>query len=77
MARTSTIPNEALTYLADARFVPTASVIAVEIAVRLSKWAMRRETRKALRTLTEWELRDVGLTPDEARIEASKVFWRA
>lgn len=77
MTRTSTIPSETLTYLSEARFVPTTSVVAVEFAVCLSKWSMRRETRKALRNLTDWELRDVGLTPEEARYEASKVFWRA
>ena len=77
MARISTIPTETLAYLADARFVPAASVVAVDIAVCLAKWSMRRETRKALKNLSDWELRDVGLTPEEARFEASKVFWRA
>lgn len=77
MTRTAPIPTEALTFLAEARTVPTAAVIAVEIAVVLSKWATRRDTRLALKQLTPWELRDVGLTPTEAHIEASKVFWRA
>lgn len=77
MTRASTIPTEALTYLAETRFVPTASVIAVKVAVCLSEWSQRRDTRKALKDLSEWQLRDVGLTPDEARFEASKVFWRA
>ena len=77
MTRAATIQSEALDYLAEARFVPAAAVVAVQIAVCLSKWATRRETRRALRQLTDWELRDVGLTPTEAHHEASKVFWRA
>ncbi|MEP2642207.1 DUF1127 domain-containing protein [Roseobacter sp.] len=43
----------------------------------MSKWATRRQTRRDLKQLTDWELRDVGLTPDQARLEAAKVFWRA
>lgn len=77
MARTSYIPTDSLSYLAHSRFMPVAAVIAVEIAVCLSKWATRRETRRALSKLTPRELRDVGLTPEQARIEASKVFWNA
>lgn len=76
MARTANSTSEALAYLAEARIVPTLAVLAVEFAACVSKWTARRETRKALSRLTEWELRDVGLTPEEARIEASKVFWR-
>ena len=77
MARTATTPNDALTYLAEAHILPTASVIALRVAVCLSKWATRRNTRRTLKQLTPWELRDVGLTPEEADFEASKVFWRA
>ncbi|GFE50147.1 hypothetical protein So717_19000 [Roseobacter cerasinus] len=77
MARATSLSTETLTYLAEARIVPMLAVIAVEFAVCLSKWATRRETRRALKKLTDWELRDVGLTPEQARDEAAKVFWRA
>ena len=76
MTRPANTTTEALNYLAEARIVPTVAVLAVEFAACVSKWATRRDTRKALARLTEWELRDVGLTPEEARFEASKVFWR-
>lgn len=76
MARSANTPSDALSYLSQAHVVPTAAVIAVKFAACMSIWATRRETRRALRRLTDWELRDVGLTPDEARYEASKVFWR-
>lgn len=77
MTRTAPLSPETLTYLAQARVVPTLAVVAVEFAVCLSKWATRRETRRALKQLTDWELRDVGLTPRQAHAEAAKVFWRA
>lgn len=77
MTRAATLSTETLTYLAEARIVPTLAVIAVEFAVCMSKWATRRETRRALKQLTDWELRDVGLTPRQAHDEAAKVFWRA
>ncbi len=77
MTRMTPLSTETLAYLTEARIVPTVSVIAVEFAVCMSKWATRRETRRALKRLTDWELRDVGLTPEQARYEAAKVFWRA
>ncbi|MEO0391134.1 MAG: DUF1127 domain-containing protein [Pseudomonadota bacterium] len=47
------------------------------MAVVLSTWATRRRTRLALAQLTADQLRDVGLTPDDALTERQKVFWRA
>ena len=76
MTRTPQHSSDALAYLSRAHVVPPLAVLAVEFAACVSKWATRRETRRTLSRLTDWELRDVGLTPDEARIEASKVFWR-
>ena len=61
----------------DLCIVPAAAVFAVEFAARLSKWTTRRQARRALRQLEDWQLSDVGLTPREAETEASKVFWKA
>ena len=66
-----------LAYLTAQNRIPAASVIAVRVAVVLSKWATRRRSRLALQQLTPDQLRDVGLTPAEASIEARRVFWRA
>lgn len=55
---------------------PIAAVIAVKFAVCVTKWATRRRTRAALRQLEPWQLTDVGLTPDQASTEASRVFWQ-
>ncbi|MBC3205926.1 MULTISPECIES: DUF1127 domain-containing protein [unclassified Pseudomonas] len=45
----------------------------------LSLWGLfwhRRHTRKALLTLTPEQLKDVGLTREQAREEGLKPFWR-
>ncbi|MEO0402168.1 MAG: DUF1127 domain-containing protein [Pseudomonadota bacterium] len=69
--------DDHLAYLTAQNRIPAASVIAVRIAVVLSKWATRRRSRLALQQLTPDQLRDVGLTPVDALIEARRVFWRA
>jgi uncharacterized protein YjiS (DUF1127 family) len=77
MTRTIRLAPETLAYLAAARHVPTLAVVAVEFAACLSKWATRRQTRRALRQLEPWQLGDVGLTLSAARREAAKAFWQA
>jgi len=45
----------------------------------LSRWGLfwhRLRTRKALLDLTPEQLRDVGLTQEQARAEGLKPFWR-
>jgi len=45
----------------------------------LGRWGLmmhRWHTRRALLELTDDQLRDVGLTREQARIEGSKPFWR-
>lgn len=44
----------------------------------LSRWALfwrRLSTRRALLRLTDEQLRDIGLTRDEANREAYRPFW--
>ena len=45
-----------------------------EATVRL--WSRRHSTRRALAKLDDHTLRDIGLTPAEARQESSIPFWR-
>jgi|GEM_PF-114314 uncharacterized protein YjiS (DUF1127 family) len=45
----------------------------------ISRWGLfwhRRHTRKALLHLTREQLRDIGLTAEQARHEGLKPFWR-
>ena len=42
----------------------------------LVHWQMKRQSRRALREMTGDQLRDIGLSPDEAAREVSKsYFW--
>lgn len=43
---------------------------------RLQRLLRRWHTRQALLTLTEAELRDVGLSLQQAHAEAAKPFWK-
>ena len=77
MAHATTPHSRSLAYLNEVKEMPTVAVLAVEFAVCVSKWTTRRRTRRALKQLSLWQLADVGLTPEQARDEAAKVFWRA
>ena len=75
MTHAMTLSSETLTTL-NLRGMPIAALLAVKFAVCVTKWATRRRTRMALRKLEPWQLRDVGLTPDQAETEACRVFWK-
>ncbi|WP_147105643.1 DUF1127 domain-containing protein [Tateyamaria sp. syn59] len=76
MAHHMQSPASHLAYLTAQNRIPAASVLALRIAVVLSKWAMRRRTRLSLRNLDPHLLRDIGLTQADADYEARRVFWR-
>lgn len=76
MTRTAHSNIDALIYLRENNALPIVSVWAVEFAVMVSKWTTRHCTRKALCQLTETQLRDVGLTPMQARRKAARLFWQ-
>ena len=56
--------------------LPPVSRWAVQFAYLSYLWSQRRRTRAQLRALDPARLQDIGLTPDEARLEYSKWFWR-
>ncbi|GFE63708.1 DUF1127 domain-containing protein [Litoreibacter roseus] len=49
---------------------------AVAVAYVLMKWDEACRTRHTLKGLTDHELKDIGLTRDQAMSEADKPFWR-
>jgi uncharacterized protein YjiS (DUF1127 family) len=56
-----------------------AVVMKTACAPKLSRWALYRHrwmSRKVLLSLTEDELRDIGLTGGQAMHEGLKAFWR-
>lgn len=44
---------------------------------RLALYCHRWATRRTLRGLTDDELLDIGMSVQQARLEAGKPFWRA
>jgi len=75
MTHALTLSTDVLATL-NARTMPVLAIVAVKFAVVVTTWATQRRTRKELSKLEPWQLRDVGLTPEQARAEAAKVFWK-
>ncbi|MFT6674129.1 MAG: hypothetical protein ACJAVM_000300 [Sulfitobacter sp.] len=75
MAHALTHTNEVMKHL-NQRGMPLVAVLALKFAVGVTNWATRRATRQALKQLEPWQLHDVGLTPEQAESEASRVFWQ-
>lgn len=43
---------------------------------QLATWHMRARTRRELAWLGEHDLKDLGISPQDAWIESAKPFWR-
>lgn len=50
--------------------------LAVRVATVLEAWAERRRQRRTLQGLSDYALKDIGLSRSEAEREARKPFWR-
>lgn len=48
----------------------------VRARLPVTKWVQNYRSRKALARLTNDELKDIGISRAEARLEAEKPFWR-
>mgnify|MGYP000094281230 CR=1 FL=1 len=77
MSQSRALISQDLAFLDAQRPMPILATLAVRVAVTSSKWATRYRTRRTLHTLDPHLLRDIGVTPDAADIEANKRFWRA
>ena len=53
------------------------AVALVNVARTVATWDQRRHTRKHLKALPDHLFSDIGISPEAARLEASKFFWRA
>ena len=56
--------------------LPVAAQFAIHAAFVLATWADRRKSRRILGRLDPHELRDIGLTKQQAADESQKAFWR-
>ncbi|WP_172294920.1 DUF1127 domain-containing protein [Pseudoruegeria sp. HB172150] len=67
--------NDSLGYLSSRPLTPVATAVIGFVAL-LVKWDERRRSRKALAELDHFMLFDIGITPEQARREISRPFWR-
>lgn len=66
--------NSALLFLENRTLTPF-SALALRIVATLVIWQERRKSRRALGTLDDHMLRDIGLTRYEAQTESERPFW--
>lgn len=65
-----------LAYLDRQNVVPVLARLAIAVAVAVTLWNLRRRSRAALAVLEPHLLKDIGLTPEDARAEAQRRFWQ-
>ncbi|MGB3279476.1 MAG: DUF1127 domain-containing protein [Pseudorhodobacter sp.] len=58
------------------RPLPPLAAVAFALAVTILKWEQRRQSRRALKRLNSYMLKDIGLTREDADLECDKPFWR-
>ncbi|WP_128253868.1 DUF1127 domain-containing protein [Falsirhodobacter deserti] len=56
--------------------LPPFARAAFGIANTILNWELRRITRRRLALLDDYQLADIGLTAEDAAMEAEKPFWR-
>ena len=56
---------------------PLISQWAIQLANTIVLWNDRYKSRRFLSTMSHTQLTDIGVTPEQARREACKLFWRA
>ena len=56
--------------------LPVAARAALSFAAVVTEWDKRVRTRRALSNLTPTQLNDIGLTVEDARLEARKKMWQ-
>lgn len=66
---------QALGYLSDRPLTPFTSA-ALKLVVTLVKWEHLRRTRNSLKNLDDHMLHDIGVTREQAVLEASRSFWQ-
>ena len=63
-------------YLNSRPALPVLAQAAVAFAVLVTKWSTRQNTRKELRHLSAEQLKDIGISRQEAHYQGTLPFWR-
>ena len=56
--------------------VPALARVLAYLATVVTYWSIRSRTRKHLAAVPDCILRDIGLTPGQAKAESRKPFWQ-
>ena len=65
-----------MSYLTSRASLPVLAQAAVAFAVLVTKWSMRNRTRYHLRHLTAEQLKDIGVSREDAHYQGTLPFWR-
>lgn len=76
MTMTATHPEQRSMHLQSRLPQSPMALVVITVATTLLTWDLRRSTRRILKTLTDSELQDIGLTRGEAYTEARRLFWQ-
>ncbi|WP_417699447.1 DUF1127 domain-containing protein [Pseudophaeobacter sp.] len=76
MTTPATQSHTHMSYLTNRAALPVLAQAAVAFAVLVTKWSNRHRSRKALKTLSVEQLRDIGISRAEAHYQGTLPFWR-
>ena len=77
MSRTSALQLSQLTQTVETRPLPFLAQWAIAFAATVVIWDRRARTRRALAQLDRARLKDIGISPEQAREEIKKRYWSA
>ncbi|WP_424940034.1 DUF1127 domain-containing protein [Aliiroseovarius sp. S253] len=76
MEHGNTYRHDRLAFLDTNSPLPALAEAFLVVAVTVTKWRLRMNTRQALKDLPDHLHKDIGITKTEAQLEAEKPFWR-
>ncbi|MBY6065487.1 DUF1127 domain-containing protein [Leisingera aquaemixtae] len=76
MAQHTQMAQSNMSYLNSRPALPVLAQWAVSFAVLVTKWSLRHRTRTHLKHLSDTQLKDIGLSREDAHYEATLPFWR-
>ncbi len=76
MIQHAQISQSNMSFLVSRPALPVLAQWAVTFAVLITKWSLRRRTRKHLRHMSQEQLNDIGRNRAEAHHQATLPFWR-
>ncbi|MEP2718614.1 DUF1127 domain-containing protein [Pseudophaeobacter sp.] len=76
MTITATHSPSHTSYLNSRATLPVLAQAAVAFAVLVTKWSNRQRSRKHLRHLSAEQLKDIGVSRQDAHYQGTLPFWR-